>query len=45
MVDNPYGGQTHNGAANTLFVLRVIRPEPNQWQPQFGKTTTVSGMI
>ena len=24
MVGNPYGGQTHNGAANTLFVLRVI---------------------
>jgi hypothetical protein len=27
IVGNPYGGQTHNGAANTLFVLRVIRPQ------------------
>jgi hypothetical protein len=28
-----------------FYELRVIRPEPNQRQPQFGKTTTVSGMI
>jgi hypothetical protein len=27
------------------FDWRVIRPEPNQRQPQFGKTTTGSGMI
>jgi len=25
IVGYSYGGQTHNGAANTLFVLRVIR--------------------
>jgi hypothetical protein len=27
VVGNPYRGQTHNGAANTLFVFRVIRQE------------------
>ena len=31
--------------AAALSGLRAIRPEPNPLQPEFRKTTTVSGMI
>jgi len=37
--------QESAGPAETLSEWRVIRRGPNQWQPQFGKTTTVPGMI
>jgi hypothetical protein len=39
------GSARHNPELGIRPDKRVIRPEPNQRQPQFGKTTTVSGMI